>query len=161
MPRGRPLRSLLIGDADFYFSPYILGIADAMPRLGHAHTTVNIRQPLGVIAKRIEDVRPDIIWTHMWAWAPAEAPPREQLIPLSEQWAKRGAKIVIHDADAKSPTRYPHDISTWCALALVNHAYDRSAWKVPTLHWPYFAFSPGAKTAMSLRPDRAGPRPHV
>lgn len=135
------LRSLMIGDCDHYLSPYIFGVQQGMARLGHWHSQISIRQPAHLIEQRIVDVHPDIIWTHMLLWAPAGAPATPELLQVVERAARRGAKVVIHDGDYKPDARFPHDLSSWCALALCNHRFDRSAWRVPTLHWPYFAFA--------------------
>jgi hypothetical protein len=137
----RPLRSLTLGDTDHYLSPYIFGVAQGMARLGHWHSSVSLRQPANVIEQRITDVRPDVLWTHMLLWPPPGSPGVERLVAIVERAAKRGAKVVIHDGDYKPATRHPHDISRWCALALCNHTFDRSAWNVRTLRWPYFAFA--------------------
>lgn len=137
----RPLRSLMIGDCDHYLSPYVFGVAQGMARLGHWHSQVSIRQPLHVIRQRVQDLRPDVLWTHMLLWAPPGSPTALDLVALVEQAARSGARIVLHDGDCKPPTRHPEDISRWCALALVNHGHDRSAWRVPILRWPYFAFA--------------------
>lgn len=137
----RPLRSLLLGDCDHYLSPYIFGVGQAMARLGHWHSSVNLRQPIEVIRQRIADVRPDVLWTHMLLWPPPGSPAVAQLVAVVAEAARVGARVVIHDGDYKPATRHPEDISAWCALALCNHAFDRSAWKVPTLRWPYFAFA--------------------
>jgi hypothetical protein len=139
--QGRPLRSLMLGDCDHYLSPYIFGVQQAMARLGHFHSQVNIRQPAYVIQQRIADLKPDILWTHMLLWPPIGSPSVQQLIDLVTRAARTGAKVVIHDGDYKPATRHPHDLSSWCALALCNHAFDRSVWRVRTLHWPYFAFA--------------------
>lgn len=137
----RPLRSVMLGDCDHYLSPYIFGVQQAMARLGHWHSQISIRQPVGVIEQRIADVHPDVLWTHMLLWAPGGAPSTPELLQVVERAARRGARVVIHDGDYKPATRHPHDLSRWCALALCNHRFDRSAWKVPVLHWPYFAFA--------------------
>jgi hypothetical protein len=133
------MRSLTLGDCAHYASPYMRGVAQAMKILGHPHAEVSIRLPAKTIEQRIRMWRPKVIWTHMLMWAPHGSPPVERLIEIVAGAAKRGARVLIHDGDAREATRYPRDISAWCSLALVNHAYDRSAWKVPTLHWPYFA----------------------
>jgi hypothetical protein len=133
------MRSLMLGDCDHYKSPYMRGVAQAMKLLGHEHAEVSIRLPPRVIEQRLRLWRPTIIWTHMLLWAPPSAPPVSALVEIAAAAAKRGARVVIHDGDARAATRHPIDISAWCSLALVNHAYDRSAWGVPTLRWPYFA----------------------
>lgn len=136
----RPLRSLMLGDTDHYLSPYIHGVAQGMARLGHLHSSVSIRQPAHVIQQRILDVRPDVLWTHMLLWAPAGAPATPSLLALVDQAARAGSRVVIHDGDYKPATRHPESLTSWCSLALANHTFDRSAWKVPVLRWPYFAF---------------------
>lgn len=130
----------MIGDCDHYLSPYIFGVSQGMARLGHWHSQVSIRQPVDVIAKRIADLRPHVIWTHMLLWPPGGQGLAAQLVEMMTKASRDGAKVIIHDGDYKEPTRYPVDLRSWCSLALVNHGFDRSAWRVPTLRWPYFAF---------------------
>lgn len=133
------MRSLMLGDCDHYASPYMRGVAQAMKLLGHDHAEISIRQSPRTIEERLQLWRPDLIWTHMILWPPPGAPMAGDLVGIVELAAKRGARVVIHDGDAKAKTRCPRDLSSWCSLALVNHGYDRSAWNVPTLRWPYFA----------------------
>lgn len=133
------MRSLMLGDCEHYVSPYMRGVAQAMRILGHEHLEVSIRLPARTIEKRMREWRPDILWTHMLLWAPPGSPHVDHLIAIVAGQTWNGARVVIHDGDAKPATRYPRDISSWCDLALVNHAYDRSAWCVPTVRWPYFA----------------------
>jgi hypothetical protein len=137
----RPLRSLLIGDVDHYPSEFAFGVNQALTRAGHWHTALSIRHDLGTIAKRASEVQPDVIWGHMLLWPPrgpwATAP---DLLELCLAWRGRGAKVLIHDGDARLDTRFPADISPAVDLALCNHTADRSVWKIPQLHWPYFAF---------------------
>jgi len=135
------MRSLMLGDCDRYVSPYMRGVKQAMRLLGHQHEEISIRSPAKVIEQRIRLWQPQIVWTHMLLWPPTGSPPVAELVAIVERAEKRGAAVVIHDGDAKQSTRYPHDIGDWCSLALVNHAYDRSAWGVPTLRWPYFAMA--------------------
>ena len=141
---NRPLRSVLIGDVDYYASEYAFGVNQSLTMAGHAHTTVNIRQDIGTIEKRVREMDPDIIWGHMLLWAPgggASSNKTYDLLDLCERWrVKRGTKVFLHDGDARVDTRYPVDISDAVDLALCNHTADRSAWKIPQLHWPYFAF---------------------
>jgi hypothetical protein len=140
----RPLRSLMLGDCDHYLSPYIFGVQQGMTRLGHWHSQVSIRQPVDVISHRISDLKPDVLWTHMLLWPPQGSPSVEQLLGIVERAVRAGSRVVIHDGDYKPAIRHPVDISGWCSLALCNHTFDRSAWKVPTLQWPYFAFTQDA-----------------
>jgi hypothetical protein len=111
---------------------------------GHWHTTVNIRQDVGTIVKRVREMDPDIVWGHMLLWAPgggAASNKTYDLLDLCETWrSKRGTRVLLHDGDARDDTRFPVDISKAVDLALCNHTASRSAWKIPQLHWPYFAF---------------------
>ena len=134
-----PLRSLTLGDCDHYQSPYMRGVKEAMALLGHHHAEVSLRAPARLIRQRVELYRPDILWTHMLLWPPQGSPTVDELVEITRGAARRGARVVIHDGDAKRTTRHPHSLAAWCSLALVNHAFDRSAWAVPTLRWPYFA----------------------
>jgi len=134
------LRSLLIGDCDHYLSPYIFGVSQGMTKLGHWHSQISIRQPIEVIAQRVKDLKPHVLWTHMLLWAPQGSPNLSALLDVVANAAKQGTKVIVHDGDYKEKTRHPHDISSWCALALCNHDFDRTAWRCATLKWPYFAF---------------------
>jgi hypothetical protein len=129
----------MLGDCDHYVSPYMRGVAQAMKLLGHEHKEVSIRLSARVIEQRVRAFRPDVIWTHMLLWPPPGSPPVSALVEIMTAAARRGARILIHDGDARPAARYPHDVSQWCHLALVNHDCDRSAWGVQTLKWPYFA----------------------
>lgn len=134
-----PLRSVLIGDTDHYFSPYIFGVAQACSMLGIWHSQVSIRLPAVDIARRVADVQPHLIWTHMLLWPPGGTK-TAQLAEICRAQKKQGAYVFIHDGDAKERVRFAEDISDFVTLALCNHRFDRSPWKVPTLHWPYAAF---------------------
>lgn len=139
----RPLRSVLIGDVDHYPSEYAFGVNQAMTLRGHWHTTVNIRQDIGTISKRVREMQPDVIWGHMLLWAPGSESGNKtvDLLCLCEEWkAKAGTRVLLHDGDARTDTRFPTDISTAVDLALCNHKAPRRIWNIPTLHWPYFAF---------------------
>lgn len=138
-----PLRSVSVGDGDFYASEVLLGINQGMTMAGHWHSSVNIRCDIGTIAKRIKEVDPMVIWAHMLLWSPGSQGTSKttDLLCLLADWrAKRGTKVFLHDGDARVETRFPTDISPAVDLALCNHTADRSAWKIPQLHWPYFAF---------------------
>lgn len=136
----RPLRSLLIGDVDYYPSEYIFGVAQGMTLLGHWHTSINLRAGIDTIAGRIRLVRPDVLWGHMLLWPPAPTS-AVALLDLCEHARKSyGTKVLIHDGDARPETRWPHDISSAVDLALCNHTAPRAAWNIPTLRWPYGAF---------------------
>lgn len=133
------MRSLMLGDCHHYISPYMRGVKQAMELLGYPHAEVSIRSSAKLIEQRIRLWRPDVIWTHMLLWPPAGSPPVAALIEIMQRAVALGARVLIHDGDARLSMRYPYDISSWCSLALVNHACERSAWRVPALRWPYFA----------------------
>ena len=140
----RQLRALLIGDGDHYLSPYLHGVANAAARLGILTSQIGIRAPLHVIERRVVDVAPHVVFTHMLLWPPPGAPPVNDLLDVCVRARRLGARVVVHDGDIKAPTRFPHDISPAVDLALVNHAHDRSAWGVETMRWPYAAFDQDA-----------------
>jgi hypothetical protein len=139
-------RSLSVGDHGHYASPYLEGVARACRRLGVAHRQVGIRRAAAEIRRALDEHRPHVVWTHMLLWPPPGAPPVEDLIDLMERAARAGARVAVHDGDYKERARHPRDISSWCSVALVNHAFDRSAWKTPILRWPYAAM-PQARIA--------------
>ena len=96
----RPLRSLLIGDVDFYPSEYAFLVAQGMTLLGHWHTTMNLRWDWGVIAKRVREMQPDIVWAHMPFWPPPPHTAKEMYYFFSDLRAG-GCKVVMHDGDAR------------------------------------------------------------
>lgn len=134
----RPLRSLMIGDTDHYFSPYVFGVAQACHALGMWHSQMSIRNMVAV-RQRLRDVQPDVIWLHMGLWPPGTTTARD-VAEAVEEHKKRGVAVFLHDGDVKARTRYPQDVSSWIDLALCNHRHDRSAWGIPQLYWPYAAF---------------------
>ena len=135
-----------MGDCDFYPSEYIFGVNQGMTLLGHWHSTVNVRQDIGVIAQRVAQVQPDIIWGHMLLWPPGSMQKPAELLALCETWRRKGTRVVMHDGDARLETRHPTDISHAVDLVLCNHTADRSVWGIPQIWWPYGAF---AQTAMA------------
>ena len=141
MTRRRPLRSVLIGDVDWYPSEYIFGVNQGMTLLGHWHRTVNVRADIDVIARVVEQVQPDVIWGHMLLWPPAGLKHAANLRDLCRYARQRfGSRVIIHDGDARTETRFPADISDSVDVVLCNHTADRSAWGVKQVRWPYFAF---------------------
>lgn len=159
----KPLRSLLIGDVDFYPSEFAFGVNQAMTRAGHWHTTVNIRQPFSVIEQRAKEVQPDVIWGHMLLWAPAANEDEKRPMHSGMTWktaslldlcvearSKWKTKVLIHDGDARLETRCPVDLTPAVTLALCNHRTPRDPWKIPTLYWPYFAFDQDGLAPINL-----------
>lgn len=142
----RPLRSLLIGDVDFYPSELVFGVAQGMTMLGHWHRSVNIRLPIDVIKQVVRQVRPDIVWGHMLLWPPgtdAKACAKKAFDLLALCAGLRtlyDTKVVMHDGDARPNTRFPFEIAGAIDLALCNHSQPRSEWGIPQERWPYFAF---------------------
>ncbi len=137
---SRPLRSVLIGDVDFYPSEFAFGVNQAMTMAGHWHRTVNIRNDVGAIAKVVREMSPDVIWCHMLLWAPGDHYKTPDLLDLCAQWRQRGTRVLLHDGDARTETRCPMDVSSAIDLALCNHVAPRTVWHIPQLHWPYFCF---------------------
>lgn len=135
---NRPLRSVMICD-NVYPSEYIFAVNQGMTLLEHMHGWTSIRQDVGEIAKKLNEFQPDVIWGHCLFWGgPSERAIR--MHTLCAEWKRRGAKILLHDGDAKAEARYPNDLSNAVDLALCNHTYDRSVWRVPSMRWPYCAF---------------------
>lgn len=136
------LRSVMIGDADYYASEYIYGVNQGMTMLGHTHVTVNIRNDIGLIAQRLEQLRPDVIWMHMLLWAPPPARVLD-LLTLCEDWRARGARVLMHCGDYNGEVKeakFPNDVSRAVDLALCNHTIKHERWNIPSLRWPYGAF---------------------
>lgn len=137
----RPLRSLLLGDTDHYFSPYVFGVAQGCHALGLWHSQMSLRQPPGVLLRRVLDVRPDLLWLHMGLWPPTPKVTNvEHIAGICRRAMSFGAKVLLHDGDVKPRTRYPQDVSGFVSLALCNHRHPRAEWNIPTLYWPYAAF---------------------
>lgn len=138
----RPLRSLLIGDISYYPSEFCFGISQGMTLLNHWHTAVDIRHPIDVIARRLSIVQPLVVFGHMLLWPPDGPAKAAALLELLADARRRwGTRVLIHDGDARTETRWPHDVSAAVDLALCNHTADRSAWNIPQLRWPYGAFT--------------------
>lgn len=125
-----------------YLSAYVLGVAQAMGQLGHWHRPVSVLEDLASIARQLEEMRPDIIWTHTVPWVPVAAPtPGWALLDLLADWRKRGARTVLHDGDPRTAARFPVNLSTAFDVALCNHSLPRSEWNVRTVRWPYAAMA--------------------
>jgi hypothetical protein len=123
-----------------YLSAYVLGVAQAMGHLGHWHREVSVLDHVDRVERQLEEMRPDVIWTHTVPWVPRESPaPGWVYLDILAAWRKRGARVLLHDGDPRSATRHPHDISASFDLALCNHTIPRVEWQVPALRWPYAA----------------------
>lgn len=141
-----PLRVLVVGDLQ-YQSEFIFGVHQGFTLLGHWVSVMDVRSELGAIAAKARAVAPQLAFMHMLMWSPMGSRHTAGLLELCTQWRERGTRVVIHDGDARPAPRYPHDISPAVDLALCNHTADRSAWRIPTLQWPYFAFAQQAPAA--------------
>jgi hypothetical protein len=140
LPR-RPLRSMMLCNPS-YLSAYVLGVAQAMGQLGHWHRCVSVLDDADRITRQFEEMRPDVIWTHTVPWVPRGAPaPGWLLLELLANWRWRGARVVLHDGDPRTATRYPQDLSASFDVALCNHSLSRIEWRLPTLRWPYAAMA--------------------
>lgn len=140
-PRSRrPLRSVFLGDLT-YCSAYRFGVQQGMTLLGAWHRDVSIRDDAAAIDRQVREMRPDLIFTHMFLWPPANGQAAVyDLLDMAEIWRRGGAVVLVHDGDPRSRTRYPHDVSRSVDLALLNHARPVAEWNVPTVRWPYAAF---------------------
>ncbi|MDP3767927.1 MAG: hypothetical protein Q8S13_07920, partial [Dehalococcoidia bacterium] len=137
----RPLRSVFLGDLT-YCSAYRLGVAQGVYQLGGLHRDVSIRDEAASMDRQVRELRPDLIFTHMLLWPPANGQtPLPDLIGMAEMWRRQGAAVLVHDGDPRAFTRFPHDVSASVDLALLNHTRPVPEWNVPTLHWPYAAFA--------------------
>jgi hypothetical protein len=101
-----------------YLSAYVMGVAQAMAQLGHWHRDVSVLDDLDRVARQLEEMRPDVIWTHTIPWVPREAPARRAGCSsnLLADWRKRGARVLLHDGDPRVTTRHPYSCrraSTW------------------------------------------------
>jgi hypothetical protein len=135
----RPLRSVMLGNPS-YLSSYVLGVAQAMGKLGHWHREVSVLEEVDVLLRQLEEMRPDIIWTHTVPWVPrAAAAPGWVYLDILADWRKRGAKVLLHDGDPRTATRHPRCLSDSFDLALCNHSLPRYEWKIPSVRWPYGA----------------------
>lgn len=125
-----------------YLSSYVLGVAQAMGQLGHWHREVSVLDDPDRIARQLEEMRPDILWTHTIPWVPRGAPsPGWLLLEQLAAWRRRGARVVLHDGDPRTATRYPHDLGQSMDLALCNHSLPRFEWRIPAVRWPYAAMA--------------------
>jgi hypothetical protein len=125
-----------------YLSAYVLGVAQAMGALGHWHREVSVLDDPERVVLQLEEMRPDLIWTHTVPWVPREAPsPGWLLLELLAAWRKRGARVVLHDGDPRTATRYPQDLSAAFDVALCNHSMSRIEWRIPSVRWPYAAMA--------------------
>jgi len=137
----RPLRSVMVCNPS-YLSAYVLGVAQAMGQLGHWHREVSVLDEPDRIARQLEEMRPDVIWTHTVPWVPRGAPsPGWLLLDLLAAWRDRGARVLLHDGDPRAANRYPHDLSRAVDAALCNHSCPRGDWKVPAHRWLYAAMA--------------------
>jgi len=137
----RPLRSVMLGNPS-YLSAYALGVGQAMSMLGHWHRPVSLLDDFDRVVRQLEEMRPDVIWTHMVPWVPREAPVSGWVyLDLLAQWRKRGARVLLHDGDPRSSTRHPHQMTASFDLGLCNHSLERAEWKIPVRRWPYAAMT--------------------
>lgn len=137
----RPLRSVMLCNPA-YLSAYVLGVAQAMGQLGHWHREISVLDYLDRIARQLDEMRPDVIFTHTVPWVPREAPaPGWVLLDVLAKWRRAGARVFLHDGDPRETTRHPHDLSASFDLALCNHSLAREQWRIPVTRWPYAAMA--------------------
>jgi hypothetical protein len=137
----RPLRSVMFCNPS-YLSSYVLGVAQAMGQLGHWHREISVLDDLGRITRQLDEMRPDVIFTHTVPWVPREAKvPGWVLLDVLAAQRRRGARVALHDGDPRATTRHPFDISASFDVALCNHSLAREEWKVRPVRWPYAAMA--------------------
>lgn len=137
----RPLRSAMLANPA-YLSSYVLGVAQAMGQLGHWHREVSVLDDLDRVTRQLEEMRPDIIWTHTVPWVPREASaPGWAFLDLLASWRKRGARVLLHDGDPRAATRHPVRLSASFDVALCNHSLPRPEWGLSVYRWPYAAMA--------------------
>ncbi len=136
MPR-RPLRSVWLGNPR-YLSVYGLGVAQAMGIMGHWHRSVSIFDDLDTIKRQIEEMSPDVIWTHMILWPPKGARKPSQTLSILSDWKRRGTAVYLHDGDPRE--RDITDVNWAFSVALVNRSVEvGSHFNIPSIRWPYAA----------------------
>jgi hypothetical protein len=137
----RPLRSVMLCNPS-YLSAYVLGVAQAMGQLDHWHREVSVLDETDRIVRQLEEMRPDVIWLHTVPWVPRGAPaPGWFLLDILAGWRRRGARVLLHDGDPRSATRFPRDLTESVDVALCNHALPRSEWRITVARWPYAAMA--------------------
>lgn len=144
MLRRRPLRSVLLGNPR-YLSAYALGVGQAMGLLGHWHRNVSVFDDAGSIEKQIEEMAPDVIWTHTTLWPPPGAvagdrDPAGTLAAILGRWKRKGTAVYLHDGDPKEARTVEVDVASAYSIALVNRAVEGAGgWTIPSIRWPYAA----------------------
>lgn len=137
----RPLRSVMLCNPA-YLSAYVLGVAQAMGQLGHWHREISVWDDADRLARQLDEMRPDAIWTHTVPWVPRGSPsPGWLLLDLLTAQRKRGARVLLHDGDPRTATRFARDLSASVDAALCNHSMPRAEWKIPAHRWPYAAMA--------------------
>lgn len=107
---------------------------------GAWHREVSILADPGEIDQQVREMCPDVVWTHMLLWPPANGPAGiADLLGMAERWRRGGTFVLVHDGDPRPRTRFPQDVSSAVDLALLNHDRAVSEWRVPTLRWRYGA----------------------
>ena len=151
-------RSVFLGHTA-YESLYRYGVAEACGQLDIEHTEVNLLTTMEQVEQEVADAKPDLIWGHMFFWAPHNSvgpiDPND-VLTLCAKWRAAGIRVVLHDGDPRLHTRFPHAINSGVDLVLANHRLPRSEWNVPVIHWPFAA--PMYKEGMAEPCDEfAGP----
>lgn len=134
-------RVVVLGNIQNYYSHFLYGALEGSILNGAWAKTVQlIGRSIKDIREEIDFIKPNYLLFHM-AFGPLRM---DVLHYFTEIRKKYGTKVMYHCGDARSTPRYPHDISQFVDLGLVNHGeYENFSeiWNIPTLHWPYFAFN--------------------
>lgn len=123
-----------------YLSVYGLGVAQAMSILGHWHRQVSIWDSVDDVRRQIDEMSPDVIWTHMALWPPSGALDAAQIADILGRWKRRGTAVFLHDGDPKPDRTVTVDVGSTFSIALVNRAVTSDVgWGIATMRWPYAA----------------------
>lgn len=117
-----------------------------MGLLGHWHRYVSVFDDAGSIEKQVDEMRPDVIWTHTTLWPPpgalaGEEHPAARFAAILGRWKRRGTAVFLHDGDPKPIRNVDIDIGSAYSIALVNRCVLRGdGWAaLPSIQWPYAA----------------------
>lgn len=139
----KQLRIATIGDYSNYYSYFLYGTMEGSIRCGAWFRPIQL---LGVDLKQVEEqinfFKPHILFSHCIFNARPEGW-RENVLEILKKTRKRwGTFVCYHMGDARTNPRYPHDISSFVDLGLVNNMelnHWKGIWKIPCINWPYAA----------------------
>lgn len=134
-------RVVVLGRVDAYYSHFLYGALEGSILNGAWAKNVQlVGRNIKDIKEEIDFMKPHYLICHM-----VFGPLRQDVLHyFTELRNKYGTKICYHMGDARTIPRYPHDISRFVDLGLVNHGEHENfsyIWNIPCIHWPYMAFN--------------------